>query len=55
MEVLRWMGQNWFITAILAGIASETIIRIFNAGKVKAMKCPKCGYRKVEVEVDAED
>lgn len=49
------MGQNWFLTLILAGIVSETIIRVFNAGRVKAMKCPKCGYRKVKVDVDDED
>lgn len=52
MEVLRWMGQNWLITMVLAGIASETIIRVFSAGRIKAMKCPKCGYRKVEVTED---
>jgi hypothetical protein len=43
MEVLRWMGENWLLSIILASMASETIIRIFKAGTRKAVKCRTCG------------
>ena len=59
MEVLRWMGENWFITLVLAGIASETVIRVFNAGKVKAADAVKLKSAKTvqgqTVAIDAKD
>ena len=48
MEVLRWMEKNWLLTIILASLASETIIRVFKAGRQKGWKCSLCGHRGAE-------
>lgn len=52
MQVLHWMGEHALLTIILFGFLTETITRIFIAGKIKAMKCPKCGYSKVNVDIE---
>lgn len=54
MQVLDWMSHNFFLTIILAGVVSETLIRVFRSGKMLAMKCPKCGFSNVTI-VDREE
>lgn len=55
MEILHWMGNNFFLTTILIGAVTGVIFRIFKCGRIKAMKCPKCGYSKVTVIHEDED
>ncbi len=43
MQVLNWMGENFFLSVIMIVLISETVARIFVAGRRKAMKCKNCG------------
>lgn len=55
MEYLNWMGNHFFLTIILAGIFTEFIIRIFTAGRIRAIRCPACGFKSPRVEKEQDD
>ena len=55
MEYLRWMGNNFLLTIILAGILTEFILRLFRAGRIRAIRCPACGFKSPRVEKEQDD
>lgn len=55
MEYLRWMGDNPVLTFFLALIITEFIIRLFTAGRIRALKCPACGFKSPDVEKKDDD
>jgi hypothetical protein len=59
MEYLKWMGENPFLTFFILVILTEFILRLFTTGRIRAIKCPACGFKspsvKEEEEKEADD
>jgi hypothetical protein len=45
MDLLRWMGDNFVLTVILAVILWKIAKAAFRTGRSQAWKCPQCGHR----------